>query len=110
MDSLQYIHGFSELKTEFRTRQKTKKLSGDLALWFSVHDGVLLVHDFENHKDYFILGIHNPRSKSWKIYVEFGSFQYRLTKEIIGSVSIDKLADEFNQKFKIYGYWRPKIP
>ncbi len=106
MQDNQIFLGFSGLKTELRTKLKMEKSERDLLLWFSTADGELRLHDFDKHQAFIILAVQSESSGLWKIFLDQDSFEHQIIFEASHSVPIEKLAEDLNKKFRMYGHLR----
>jgi hypothetical protein len=106
MDSHQIVLGFSELKTELRTKLKINKQQYDLHLWFSERDGEVYMHDNDNHNACLILALQNPENNSWRIFLKPKSYKYDLIFEVVNTVPLREIQDHLNALFRSHGFFR----
>ncbi len=62
MQSHHIIAGFSDIKSEIRTKYQPDLEQSRLKLWFTFEHDVLYAHDFSNHKKFVALAIYNTKS------------------------------------------------
>lgn len=74
MLTYQFVAGFSEIKSHLRKQIKLSKSLSELRLWFSVDDGVLIVHDFHDHEKCLPLAIYYEPEAYWWVFFSGQSF------------------------------------
>jgi len=105
MDSLQIKNGFSDLKDELRTRLRIQKSMSDLSLWFSVSNGEVYMHDYDNHGSNLIIALKNETTGEWRIFLKENTCRYSVVKFLIGKYPLEKLQEKFNEYFRLHGHW-----
>jgi hypothetical protein len=106
MDSHQIVLGFSELKTELRTKLKINRQSSELHLWFSVRHGEVYMHDGDNHNACLILALFHPQDGTWKIFLDSNSYKFELISDAVTTVPISKIQKHLNDLFVLHGFYR----
>jgi hypothetical protein len=105
VESYQVIAGFSDIKVEFLKKTGSTKALDELHLWFTLEDGMLAVHDYDEHKICVLVAVDNGPGKEWTIFLEPLSFGYLLIEyELTTDVSIN-LAWRLNRSFKSNGFF-----
>ena len=66
MQTFHIIAGFSDIKSELRTKTKITKPLQELELWFTCEDDVFYAHDYDDHQKCIALALYKPEDKSWK--------------------------------------------
>ena len=104
MQTFHIIAGFSDIKSELRTRAQISKSLQQLELWFTCDENVLYVHDYDDHQKCVVLAIYNPRSNLWNYFLRKGSFGELLVKQKCESTPVNLLADVFYKLYRLYGF------
>ncbi len=67
MRTHQVVAGFSDLKSEFIDKTRTKTPADRLILWFTFEDQVLCVHESSAPTHFMIIALYNAREKRWRL-------------------------------------------
>jgi hypothetical protein len=73
MEAMYIASGFSDLGRQFISKTGCKKLKFDLKFHFTVQNGFLSMHDYNDHKSLMVLAIYDEPSRYWRLFTEKGS-------------------------------------
>lgn len=104
MQAFHIIAGFSDIKSELRTRAQISKSLPQLELWFTCDENVLYVHDYDDHQKCIALTLYKPTDKSWRCFLRKGSYGEMLVMYICKNAQINLLAEKFFDLYKLYGF------
>lgn len=105
MQAYHIIAGFSDIKSELRTKLGIKKSFTELQLWFSLNDGVLYTHDYADHNKNMVLAVHNPFRGGWKVFLQKGTFGEVLVKHIVEKYSANEVLEEILNLYRSHGFF-----
>jgi hypothetical protein len=103
LQDYQIVSGFSDIKSELRTKSEIKKSLSEIRLWFSLEGDVLYVHDYDDHEKCIALAIQS--SKGWVVFLGKGKSGFRLLEYVFSRVTFVQVPEELNEQYKLYGYF-----
>lgn len=74
--------GFSDLKSEFKAKTRTKTELGDLKVCFSFDDNALCVHEVGAAHIFMILALCNQREKRWCVILRNNGAAEKLIRHL----------------------------
>ncbi|MEQ1664188.1 MAG: hypothetical protein ABL927_02290 [Bdellovibrionales bacterium] len=102
--SFQIISGFSEIKSEIRTKTRTSKSQNELRLWFTLTtDGTLYAHDYHDLKYCIALAI--KTSDGWIVRLDERKYGYKLIYSAVTKISETELISKLSSLYEDYGYY-----
>jgi hypothetical protein len=104
MDSVQIKNGFSDLKDDFRTRLRIQKSMIEIRLWFSVSNGEVYMHDYENNESNLIIAMKNDLTGEWRIFLKKNTYKHSLVQFLTGKYPLEILQKKFNEYYRLHGH------
>lgn len=104
MQELSVVIAFSDIKREFLAKVRTNRSIEDLQLWFTLVDGVLYVHDYEDHEVCMVLALWQDEAKILKVYLPSGSFGDRFIKYLFRTYSQGQLLRKLQDYYDSCGF------
>ncbi len=109
MEAYQIIYGFSEIKSELRSHAQALRSTEQLELWFTFDEGVLRVHDYEDHARSAVLAIYNSKNQLWKYFLRTGSYGEKLIKDICETHPKEDVIHNIRNLYYLHGFIRFRI-
>ncbi|MBC7740715.1 MAG: hypothetical protein H7061_00860 [Bdellovibrionaceae bacterium] len=100
MDQIKVVGGFSDLKELLIQTYGIKRERDEIKLFFSVKDGELLMHNYDDHKQAVTL------SKDITIKHLIELKQNRAKQLIYESLSKENPSQYLNEQFLLHGFFR----
>jgi hypothetical protein len=104
IEPLEIMTGFSQIKSEFRSKCKIEKPLSELALWFTFSDHFLIVHDMEEHNvSMTIATLMSSSENRWQIFFPENSPGHQLIKMAYEKNKL-RPEKELNTQYKLTGF------
>ena len=100
----QIMAGFSEIKTQLRTKTNLNKTLADLQLWFSNEGDVLYAHDFHDHEKCMALAVYNGSKSIWRVIFLGNAYGREVIEYAIGGIGPERSATKLNSMYNSHGY------
>jgi hypothetical protein len=101
MPRYQIISGFSDIKSEIRTKTRTPRAQNDLRLWFSLTEGSLYAHDFNEHK-YCVL-IAYKSYDYWVVRLDTKIYGHKLIYKAVTEYKENEIIKKLHRLYESYG-------
>ena len=105
MERMHIIAGFSDIKSELRTKTQINKLLTNLRLWFSYNNGILCAHDYHEHNKNIILVVFNSSENTWRLFLRENSYGKNLVMDIVYNTPQDKILVRIRALYAEYGFY-----
>jgi hypothetical protein len=76
----------------------------DLRLWFSLVNGVLYAHDYDDHK--YAIAIAIKTKNKWHIILDVRSNGHRLILDVFNSTAERLIITKLTKLYETHGYYR----
>lgn len=106
LEAHQIVAGFSDIKTQFRTKLKIKRPLIDLRLWFTFADDALCIHDYHDHKKKMIAALYNSKTGSWRILVDKGTKAELLMLFVTKEIKPAEMQNGIRGLYSLFGYFK----
>lgn len=104
MDTYQIIAGFSEIKSELRTKARIQKSLDEITLWFSFEENILYVHDYDDHFKCMILAIYNRGANEWMYFLAKSGYGKMLVEDVCTIYSSNEIIRKLMELYRSHGF------
>lgn len=106
MQDYQIVAGFSEIKLQFRMKANLNKSLDEFHLWFSFEEGILFVHDFDDHGKNMALAIYSKQEAKWWVVFRGKSYGREVIEFGIHQAEKKDAGEALYDLYLLYGYTR----
>ncbi|MEQ1665110.1 MAG: hypothetical protein ABL927_07005 [Bdellovibrionales bacterium] len=104
MDALHIIAGFSDIKSELRTKTRLSTTLDQLELWFTFDNNVLYIHDYDDHEKCIPLVIFASTNRSLTYLLPDHGYGFNLVKYICENNSYDEILEPIKGLYASHGF------